>query len=273
MKTPLFDKDEAGSGAIPTRAEVRAEDTWDLALLYPTPADWQAAFEKLQQDYPGIAQWQGRVGASAQTLREVMEFEKELGLRIERLAHYASLKTSEDASDNANLSREGQLENLFTLIGESQSFVEPEIMAIPDDSFESYLRDPALAEWLVPLRKRRRLKPHTLTTAEERLLALGHSALAGHRETFSQLTNVDMQFGVLLDEKGVERQLSQSSYGSFMVKRDPELRETRLAPVLCGIRGAQVHRCVDPGEFDQGRCLPRSRPQLCQRPGGRALLR
>ncbi len=77
----------------------------------------------------------------------------------------------------------------------------------------------------MPLRKRRRLKPHTLTTAEERLLALGSSALSGHRETFSQLTNVDMKFGLLVDEKGVERELSQSSYGSFMVKRDPELRK------------------------------------------------
>jgi oligoendopeptidase F len=225
MTTIYFDKDEAGGGAIPSRDQVPPGDTWDLTLLYPTPADWQAAFEKLQQDYPKIAQWKGRVGESAQTLREVLEFEKELGLRIERLAHYASLKTSEDSSDNANLAREGQLENLFTLIGESQAFVEPEIMAVPDADFASCLRDPVLAEWLVPLRKRRRLKPHTLSAAEERLLALGHSALSGHRETFSQLTNVDMQFGVLLDEKGVERQLSQSSYGSFMVKRDPELRK------------------------------------------------
>ncbi len=146
MTNLFFDKDEAGAGAIPTRDQVRPDDTWDLTLLYPTPADWQAAFEKLQQEYPKIAQWKDRVGESAPTLREVMEFEKALGLTIERLAHYASLQTSGDSSDNVNLSREGQLENLFTLIGESQSFVEPEIMAIPDDTFEAYLRDPALAD-------------------------------------------------------------------------------------------------------------------------------
>src|SRR6516164_3140340 len=174
MNHRYFDKDDAGGGAIPTRDQVRLEDTWDLTLLYPTPADWQT------------------------------EFEKSLGLNIERLAHYASLQTSGDSSDNVHLVREGQLENLFTLIGESQAFVEPEIMAISDETFEKYLQDPALAEWLVPLRKRRRLKPHTLSTAEERLLALGSAALGGHRETFSQLTNVDMQFGVILDEKGVE---------------------------------------------------------------------
>ena len=158
MKTFHFDKDEAGSGGIPTRGEVRLEDTWDLTLLYPTPADWQTAFEKLQKDYPQVTQWKGRVGQSAQLLREVMEFEKELGQRIECLAHYASLKTSEDSSDNANLAREGQLENLFTLIGESQAFVEPEIMAIPDATFDGYLADPVLAGWQVPLRKRRRLR-------------------------------------------------------------------------------------------------------------------
>lgn len=225
MNRFFFDKDEAGGGAIPTRAEVALGDTWDLTLLYPTPVDWQTAFEKLQQDYPKIAEWKGRVGESAVTLLEVLEFEKALGLNIERLAHYASLQTSGDSSDNVNLSREGQLENLFTLIGESQSFVEPEIMAIEDARFEEFLQYPPLAEWITPLRKRRRLKPHTLSAAEERLLALGSSALGGHRETFSQLTNVDMKFGVLVDEKGIERELSQSSYSSFMVKRDPELRK------------------------------------------------
>ena len=217
------DKDDAGG--TPTRDQVKLEDTWDLTLLYPAPADWQAAFEKLQQDYARIGEWKGRVGASAQTLLEVLEFEKDLGLRIERLAHYAGLKTSEDGSDAAHLAREGQLENLLTLVGESQSFVEPEIMALDDGVFDTFLKDPALAEWVTPLRKRRRLRPHTLSTAEERLLALGGSALSGHRETFSQLTNVDMKFGVLTDEKGVERELTQSSYSSFMVKRDPELRK------------------------------------------------
>jgi oligoendopeptidase F len=224
MSTMYFDKDEAG-GATPTRDQVKLEDTWDLTLLYPTPEDWQAAFEQVQRDYPAVAQWQGRIGESAATLRAVLEWEKELGLRIERLAHYAGLKTSEDSSDAAHLAREGQLENLLTLVGESQSFVEPEIMAIDDASFATFLSDPSLAEWVTPLKKRRRLKPHTLSAAEERLLALGGSALSGHRETFSQLTNVDMKFGKVTDEKGVEHELTQSSYSSFMVKRDPELRK------------------------------------------------
>ena len=225
MKKALFDKDEAGGATIPTRDQIALSDTWDLTVLYPTDAEWQEAFAAVQRDYERIARFRGRVGESATALRALCEFERELGLRIERICHYASLKSAEDSSNAENLAREAQLQNLLTRIGESQSFVEPEIMAIDDGKFALYLADPQLAEWAEPLRKRRRLKPHTLSAAEERLLALGHSALTGHDETFSQLTNVDMKFGTILDDKGVEVALSQSSWSSLLNKRDADLRK------------------------------------------------
>ena len=221
-----FEKDDAGDGpvAIPTRDEVRTRDTWDLTPLYATPLAWSDAFDELQRNFSDIARFKGRVGESAQTLRDCLEFEKGLSLRVERLGHYASLKTSEDSSNPDSLAREGQFENLLTRVGEALAFIAPEIMAIDDARFEDYLAEDLLQPWRVALRKLRRLKPHTLTANEERLLALSQSALRGHGETFSQLTNVDMKFGILVDEKGKERTLSQSSFSSFLVKRDPGLR-------------------------------------------------
>ena len=163
-----------------------------------------------------------RIGRDA---ARVLEFEKALDLNIERLYHFASLQLAEDSANPEYLARDGQLQNLLTTIGESTAFVEPEILAIDDATFDAFLDDPALAEWRISLRKLRRIKPHTLSETEERLLALGSAALDGYDDTFSQLTNVDMKFGVLVDEKGVERPLSQSSFSSFLVKRDPELRK------------------------------------------------
>ena len=224
MTTFLFDKDEPAGTGVPTRDQVALSDTWNLTHLYPTDDAWTADFTNLQSRYESVIQFRGRVGKSAATLREVLEFDKSLSLQIERLYHYASLKSAEDSSDAANLARESQMQNLLTLIGESSSFVTPELQAIDDSNFERYLAEPALDEWVNPLRKIRRAKPHTLSAPEERLLALGDSALRGHDETFSQLTNVDMQFGKLADEEGIERELTQSSYSSFLVKRDAPLR-------------------------------------------------
>ena len=220
----FYEKDDGGSGAVPTRDQVPVGDTWDLTQLYATSADWQAAFEKVQRDYAGVAQWKDRVGESAATLRAVLEFDKELSLLIERLGHYASLLTSGDSSNAEHLAREAQFENLLTRIGEASAFVAPEIQAIEDATFDAFLKEPPLAEWVITLRKQRRYQPHTLTANEERLLALGSSALRGHGETFSQLTDVDMVFGKVADENGVERELTQSSYSSFLVKRDGATR-------------------------------------------------
>jgi oligoendopeptidase F len=220
----FYEKDEGGIGAVPTRDQVPVADTWDLTQLYATPTDWQAAFEIVQRDFPNAAQWKGRVGESAATLRAVLDFDRELSLHIERLGHYASLLTSGDSSNAEHLAREAQFENLLTRIGEATAFVAPEIQAIDDATFDTFLKEPQLAEWVITLRKQRRYKPHTLTANEERLLALGSSALRGHGDTFSQLTDVDMVFGKVADENGVERELTQSSYSSFLVKRDGDTR-------------------------------------------------
>lgn len=209
----------------PSRDQVPLADTWDLTLLYPSAESWMESFSAVQKSYGDAARFKGKIGESAQSLLECLEFEKALGLRIERLYHYSMLKSSEDSSDAENLRREGLLDNLLTLIAEATSFIQPEIQAIGDAAFEGFLAEPILAPWKIQLIKLRRLKPHTLGASEERILALGASAIHGHRETFSQLTNVDMKFGSLTDEKGAERPLTQSSFSSFLVQRDPAVRK------------------------------------------------
>jgi oligoendopeptidase F len=210
---------------IPTRAEIPESDKWDLTQFFADVSKWQEDFAWLQRTYPNLEQWMGRVGDSAQTLAEVLEFEKALEVKMERVYHYASLQTAEDATNNEYLARFGQVQNLFTKIGETAAFVVPEILAIDDKQFAQFIADPALADWRIKLHKIRRMKPHVLSVPEERLLALGSVALSGYDDTFLQLTDVDMKFGVLIDETGRQRPLTQSSFSSFLVKRDHELRK------------------------------------------------
>jgi oligoendopeptidase F len=210
---------------VPTRSEIPELDKWDLTHLFADVSKWQEVFVWLQQTYPKFQDWKGRVGESAQALAGVLEFEKALDLKLERVYHYASLQLAENSTKNEYLARIGQIQNLLTKIGEAAAFVVPEIQAIDDETFAKFMLDPALADWRIKLRKIRRLKPHVLSEPEERLLALGSVALSGYDDTFSQLTDVDMKFGVLTDEAGREKPLTQSSFSSFLVKRDHELRK------------------------------------------------
>ena len=210
---------------ILTRADLPDSDKWDLTHLFSHIDKWTKDFSWLQQTYPRIAEWKGRLGESAATLAACLEFEKSLDMKIERLFHFASLQLAEDGANPDYLARMGQLQNLLTKISEAASYLGPEIQAIPDEKFEQFLKDPLLAEWKTALKKIRRMKPHVLSEPEERLLALGSSALDGYDDTFSQLTDVDMKFGVLVDDAGAEKPLTQSSFSSFLVKRDHGLRK------------------------------------------------
>src|SRR5712675_3570716 len=214
------------SSAIPTRADVPETDKWDLTHLFANVSKCQEDFPWLQREYPKLEQWKGRVGESAQTLAGLLEFEKALEQKMERVYHYASLQAAEDSTNNEYLARIGQVQNLLTRISEAAAFVVPEILAIDGERFGKFLADPVLKDWAIKLEKIRRMRSHVLSVPEERLLALSNVALSGYDDTFSQLTDVDMKFGVLVDETGLERPLSQSSFSSFLVKRDPELRKS-----------------------------------------------
>ena len=211
--------------SIPIRTDIAETDKWDLTHLFADVGKWQEDFIWLQREYAKLEQWKGRVGESAQMLAGLLEFEKALEQKMERVYHYASLQAAEDSTNNEYLARIGQVQNLHTRISETAAFVVPEILAIDDERFEKFLADPALKEWRIKLQKIRRMRPHVLSVPEERLLALSNVALGGYDDTFSQLTDVDMKFGVLVDETGREQPLSQTSFSSFLVKRDPELRK------------------------------------------------
>jgi oligoendopeptidase F len=101
----LLEKDDSmhAAVAIPTRDQVKVEDTWDLAPLFRTVDDWRAALAAAAGEFEKITQWKGRVGESAATLRDVVEFEKAGDIQIENLWTYASLKCAEDGTNSSSL--------------------------------------------------------------------------------------------------------------------------------------------------------------------------
>jgi len=128
----------------PTRAEIAERDKWDLIQLFKDVSQWQEDFAWVQQTFPRITEWKGKLGESAGSLASCLEFDKELDLKIERLYHFASLQLAEDSANGEYLARIGQLQNLLTKIGEAAAFVVPEIQAIADERWTAFLKEAVL---------------------------------------------------------------------------------------------------------------------------------
>jgi len=225
---PILIADLSGGPAhstLKSRPEVAVPDTWDLSPIFPDDAAWEAEFSGLAARYEGVSAFRGTLGRSSSDLAAVLEFEKSLDRSTERLGQYASLRVSEDSAHAAALDREGRFSSLCAKISEACSWVASEIQEIPDERFDAYLADPVLADWLIPLQRLRRLKPHILGNKEERLLSLAMPTIGGHHETFSQLTNVDMSFGSVRDDRGQDIELTQSSFSSLLQRPDHGVRK------------------------------------------------
>jgi len=210
---------------LKSRAEVPAAETWDLTPIFQDDLAWEAEFSDLASRYEEINTFKGTLANSAGDLAKVLEFESSLDRSSERLNQYAGLRLSEDSSNDDALDRDGRLASLCAKISETSSWIAPEIQEIPDAMFEEFLADPLLADWQISLQNLRRLKPHILSNKEERLISLSMPVLGGHHETFSQLTNVDMTFGMVGDDRGQEIELTQSSFSSLLQRPDRIVRK------------------------------------------------
>ena len=218
-------------------------DKWDLSHLFTNVDKWQEDVAWITRDVSANRRVAAASSANPpQSLAAALEFEKQLDLKIERVYHFASLQLAEDSANRGiphahGAAAESDDENRRSRSRSSR----PRSRRSATSASREFLNDPALAEWTIALRKIRRHKPHILSEPEERLLALGSAALDGYDETFSQLTDVDMKFGTLVDDEGVERPLTQSSFSSFLVKRDHGLRKRAFHQFYARVRGSPVH--------------------------------
>ncbi len=209
---------------IPQRNDVPTEYTWDLDKLFTNDSTWEEGLKEFRDMIPKIAGFKGTLGESAKSLRACFDFMNNLELLGERLGHYAHLRYAEDSGSSENQDRFARYMNAASKAQAEASYQTPEIQAIPDDTMKRFLADPVLADFLIPLKKILRYKPYILSEQEERLLALQSEANQTASKAFSALTDVDFDFGTI-EVDGTERPLTQSTFSSFMINPDREIRK------------------------------------------------
>ncbi len=202
--------------SIPPRHAVKQEDTWDLTPLYPSDAAWARAFKKLKRMVGGFAKFRGKLKRSAKMIRACFDFEVEFEKLAERIGSYAFLKSAEDVANSTHQAMVARYVHVATVANEAASFIAPEIQAIPKARMRRFEQSPVLEPYRFQLRKLLRYRPHILSLAEERLLAMQGEVAGSAGRIFGQLNDADLKFGFVTDEKGVNVELTQSSFRTLL---------------------------------------------------------
>jgi oligoendopeptidase F len=222
---------------LPTRKQVKDADTWDLASLYPNDEAWEAAFTKWEKQIPRYAKFRGTLGDSPAALAKCLKFDSQFERVGERLGNYAFLKTAEDMADSRYQRMQGRFTNSATRAGEAASFIRPEILDISAARLKKFLAAKALKPYWLQLERLVRYKPHTLTRGEEKLLAMQAEMAGAADKMFRQLTDADLKFGMVSDEKGHEVELSNATFSLFLHSPDREVRRTAFHQFYAQYRG------------------------------------
>ncbi len=211
---------------LPKRNEVPEALTWRLEDIYDDEAKWEAQLKQAGELADRIAGYAGKLGESGETLLELCKLDEELELVTDRVYGYAHMRADQDTADSKYQALKSRTMSVFTGISEKSAFVNPEILAIPDDRLESFYKAvPGLERYKRMIGEIRRLKDHMLDTAMETLLASSGEVRGASQKAYGMLANADLKFPSVKDSKGEEIQLSNGRFVPVQMSKDRDLRK------------------------------------------------
>ncbi len=209
------------------RSEIAEQDKWAIHDIYATDELWEADLQKAKDLIPTISGFDGKLGASAQSLLDYMKLTEEIAVLSDALANYAMRRSDEDARVSKYQAMVGSLMSTYVALNAASSFATPEIMGISEETMESfYAAEPALERYRRYLDDIRRRRAHVLTPAEEKLLASAGEMANAPDTIYGMFNDADVTFPDAVDAEGNHHPLSQGTYISYMESSDRTLRKS-----------------------------------------------
>ena len=222
------------------RARVEPKYTWNLAEIFPDVAAWRAAKALVQAEVPHIATFAGRLGSSPQVLADALDLRARLDKDLTRLYVYASMTGDEDTRLSEPQGMQQEMQQLHAEFSAHASYMQPEILRIGGPAIEGFIAaEPRLATHAFPLRDVIRRAAHTLTDAEEKILADAQPLAGSAPNIYGILTNADFPYPTITISDGRAVRLDQAGYAELRTlpnRADRELAMSTFFKALGGFR-------------------------------------
>ena len=207
-------------GAAPARAversEVAEQYRWDLSGLYADEAAWVAAGQSIGKQLPSLARWQGKLGESPATLLAALGEWEAAYREVDRYFAYAMQLSDQDTRVARPQQMQQQATQVYTELQTATAFMRPEILAVGRPTIERFLAaEPGLGQYRMFLDDILRAAPHTLSPAEEKIVAQAGAMAPTGQQVHNVFTNADMPFPEVTLSTGQKVRLDASAYTKY----------------------------------------------------------
>jgi oligoendopeptidase F len=220
------------------RSTVDAKYTWNLAEIYPDEKAWRAEKERITAELPKLKAFRGKLGASAATLSEALELMSRLDKELSRLYVYASMLADLDTRVSTHQGMQQEMQQIFASFSAEAAYIEPEILRLGKEPVEKVLKsERRLAPYVFYLRDVVRRAPHTLTDAEEKILADAGPLAGSASNIFGILSNADFPYPTITLGDGRQVKVNQAGYAELRTLANRDDRRKAMEAFFSALGG------------------------------------
>jgi oligoendopeptidase F len=220
------------------RAKVPEKYKWNLADIYPNLAAWRAEKERIKAELPKIRSHAGTLGSSSLTLAEALETMSRLDKELSRLYVYASMLADEDTRIAEPQGMQQEMQQLYADFSAQASYIEPEVLRLGKATIDTFLAaEPRLKIYDFYLHDILRRAPHTLSDAEEKLLADAQPLAGSASNIYGILSNADFPYPTITLSDGKKVKVDQAGYGELRTLPNRQDREAAMSAFFTALGG------------------------------------
>ncbi len=203
----------------------RPQQIWNLSDLYVTPEAWLQAYESVLEEIALLPDYQGSLGASAESLATALQGISDVQKEAVRVYIYTSLKSDEDQRVSESQERLSQSRAMFSEYSQATSWVAPEILAIGDETITAYMAEESrLDNFDFYLEDLLANAEHTLGNEAESVLAAVGLVLSSPNDIYELLVNADIPWPTIELSTGEQVFLNQAGYSRHRAAANREDR-------------------------------------------------
>lgn len=208
------------------RSEIADQYKWDLSDIYASEADWRASKDALSKELNKVEQYKGTLTKSAKNLLECLEFNSNISKEASKLYIYAGMNSDLDTRDMKYTGMKQELQQMFSDFGAKSAFIQPEILTAEWETIEAFMKaEPKLEVYRMGLENMFRTKKHTLSEAEERIMALSGMIGGTAQQVYGTFSNAEMPKPEVTLSNGEKIEIGSAEYSRYRAAANRADRE------------------------------------------------
>jgi oligoendopeptidase F len=207
------------------RSTIPDQYKWNLSDIYATDDAWKAAKADFVAKMEKIGAYKGTIAKSPAKMLAAAEAITNLNKEYARLFVYASMSSDTDTRSSTYQAMKQEISQLGSTFAAATAWLQPEIVQMDTATIDKFLAaEPKLKPYRFFLTDLQRRKAHTLSEAEEKLIADASLMSPAGSDIYGIFANSDFPYPTVTLADGTTRRLDSST---FAVSRTLPNREDR----------------------------------------------